>query len=311
MRRAFIEALCDLAQHRNEVWALTADLGYGLFDPFVTRFPERFVNVGVAEANMVSVAAGLAARGKRPVVYTACSFLTTRALEQIKIDLCYHRLPVVCVGGGAGYGYGENGPTHHSLEDIALMRSLDGMTVVCPADRIEAREALRASLEADGPVYLRLARTGNRPVHQGDVDFQVGRAIVVREGKDAALLATGEIVCEALAAADSLRNQGIDLLVASVHTVAPLDVDFVRDCAGKHDIVFTVEEHAVTGGLGSAVAEVIAEEPGGARLVRLGVRGAFVDECGDQQYFLRLKGLTGAQIAADIAQAVTGSGVAC
>ena len=204
MRNNFADELVTLAESNERIVMLSGDIGNRLFDRFKERFADRFFNCGVAEANMMGVAAGLATNGLRPIAYTITPFVTTRCLEQIRVDVCYHHVPVVIVGVGAGLSYTELGATHHACEDVAFLRMLPGMTVVCPGDPTEVRLALRAALSAAGPVYLRLGKKGEPHVHQEPPEFSLGKAILLREGSDVALLSTGIMLPEALRVADHI-----------------------------------------------------------------------------------------------------------
>ncbi len=232
MRDAFIRGMMTLAEQDRRVVLLTGDLGFKLFDNFAARFRGRFYNAGVAEANMMGVAGGLALGGLRPFAYSIVPFATLRCLEQIRNDICYQEAAVTVVGVGGGYSYGANGPTHHSLEDIAVMRCLPNMTVVCPGDPVEAELATRAAGAHAGPLYLRLGRARDAVVHGSVPPFSIGRAIVVREGGDCVLIATGGILPVAVAAAAQLAGEGIGCRVVSMHTVKPLDEALLEPVRG-------------------------------------------------------------------------------
>lgn len=272
MRTAFLETLIELARADERVWLLTGDLGYSVLEPFREEFPDRYINVGVAEQNLTGLAAGLASCGKIPFTYSIANFPTLRCLEQIRNDVVYHGLPVRIVSVGAGYAYGAQGYTHHGVEDLAVLRALPGMTVISPADPAEARCATQALLEHDGPAYLRLGKAGERLLHDTDLaQFRLGRALKLREGRDVSLIACGSILALAIEAADTLAVVGVDATVLSMPTVKPLDSEAVLDAARATQLVVTVEEHSVVGGLGSAVAECMAEMPEPrARLRRYG-----------------------------------------
>ena len=274
---------------------LTGDLGYTVFEPFQAEFPERYVNCGVAEANMLGTAAGLAREGMRPFVYSFIPFAIFRALEQIRIDICYHELPVVIVGLGAGYSYGDMGATHHALEDIAVTRSLPNMTVICPGDPWEVRYAIRALSSHDGPAYLRLAKRGEPVIHGAGLrdEFRIGRALLLQEGRDIALLATSNMLSTVVDAASRLETtNGIRPIVASMHTIKPLDEHFVRRLTERCRAIFTVEEHSVLGGLGGAVCEVVADLPTRCTVHRIGIPDRFVHVSGSQAFYREQCGLT-------------------
>ncbi len=208
MRNAFAAELIALAEADDRVVLLSGDIGNRLFDTFKGRFPSRFFNCGVAEANMMTLAAGMAISGLRPFVYTIAPFDTTRCLEQIRIDVCYHRAPVVIVGVGAGLSYAANGATHHSVEDIGFLRMLPEMTVTCPGDELEMRQLMRQLIRLQGPAYLRIGKSGEPVIHADLPDLTLGRGLELRSGTDVCLLATGNIVPNVLEAADLLKDAG-------------------------------------------------------------------------------------------------------
>jgi transketolase len=298
VRNAFADELTALATEDPRIVLLAGDIGNQLFDAYKRRFPARFVNCGVAEANMIGMAAGMALCGLRPIAYTINAFITARCLEHIRVDLCYHKLPVVLVGVGAGLSYASLGATHHSCEDIAFLRMLPNMSVVCPGDPVEVRLALRAALKHEAPVFLRLGKKGEPVVHQGPPPFAIGRAIVVRPGREVCLLSTGTVLPLAVAAAEALEREGVSAQVVSFHTVKPLDEALLEDVCSRFAVVLTVEEHSVLGGLGGSVAEWMADrEPRKARLCRIGTPDAFLHEAGEQDHARRLLGLTPEHIA--------------
>ena len=228
MRNAFAAELTSLAEKDDRVVLLMGDIGNRLFNEFRDAHPDRFFNCGVAEANMTSMAAGMAACGMRPITYTITPFATTRCLEQIRVDACYHHLPVTIVGVGAGLSYASLGATHHSCEDIAFLRALPGMIVVCPADPVEVHLAMRAVLAQDQPAYVRLGKKGEPVIHKSEPKFVLGKALVLQPGKEVCLLAAGTVVPLALETAQHLARQGITAEVVSFHTVKPLDQDYLR-----------------------------------------------------------------------------------
>lgn len=293
-----------MAERDERVLLLSGDIGNRLFDEFKARFPARFLNCGVAEANMTGVAAGLAMSGLRPITYTITPFVTTRCLEQIRVDVCYHHVPVIVVGVGGGLSYAGLGPTHHSCEDIAFLRALPGMTVVCPADAHEVRAALRAALAHDGPVYIRIGKKGEPLIHEVEPEFELGRALEVRHGKDVCLLSTGNMMPIALEAADQIERSGASSSVVSFHTIKPLDDAFLTQAFRDHAVVATVEEHSLIGGFGSAVAEWLADRPPQrARLLRVGTDDVFLHESGGQDHARRWYGLTPESIARRVLEA--------
>ncbi len=301
MRNAFATEVTVLAGDDERLVLLSADIGNRLFDRFKERFPGRFFNCGVAEANMVSVAAGMALCGLRPVTYTIASFTTARCFEQIRVDVCYQNLPIMIVGVGAGLAYAANGGTHHSCEDIATLRVLPNMTVVCPGDPIEVRLAVRAALNLDGPVYLRLGKKGEPTVHVQPPEFKIGKGIIVRPGRDVCLLSTGNLLPVAVQTAEKLSMAGTSTQVVSLHTVKPLDELLLAEAFAKFELVVTVEEHSFLGGLGGSVAEWLADRPPQrAHLCRVGTSDKFLHEAGGQEYARECFGLTPEKIASKV-----------
>jgi transketolase len=256
----FSETLLSLAQRDRNVLVITSDSrGSGRLTPFATALPAQIVEVGIAEQNLVGIAAGLVSAGKIVYAVSPASFLTARALEQIKNDVCYSDRPVKLIGISAGVSYGALGLTHHSIHDLAALRAIENITIVAPADNLETAQAIRAATAMEHPVYIRL---GKRPVHHlhpADTRFNIGAALTVRDGADVAFVATGETVYPALMAATELENQGVSSRVVSMHTVKPLDTDALLRAASECRALVTVEEHSVFGGLGEACAAVLMQ----------------------------------------------------
>lgn len=299
MRTAFVEELVSLARQDPAVMLLTGDLGYTVFEPFQAEFPTRYFNCGVAEANMMGTAAGLAREGFKPFVYSFIPFAIFRALEQIRIDICYHDLPVTIVGLGAGYSYGDMGATHHAVEDIAVARALPGMCVVCPGDPWEVRGATRALWSHEGPAYMRLGKRGEPAVHGPEMlpEFRLGRALVVQEGSEVALVATSNMLSVVVEAARRLESgHGIRPTIVSMHTIKPLDEACVRRLSEQCKAIITVEEHSVLGGLGGAVCEALADVPTRCLVHRMGIPDRFVHVSGSQGYYREQCGLTPEEI---------------
>ena len=298
MRDAFIHTLTELASQHPELLLLTGDLGFGVLNDFIARYPRQFLNVGVAEQNMSGLAAGLALEGHTVFTYSIGNFPTLRCFEQIRNDICYHgaNVKIVCVGGGMSYG--PLGTSHHATEDLAALRSLPRMLVVSPGDLWEAAEATRCLVSHRGPAYLRLDKSVAPLTARPDEVFQPGRIRLVRDGSDVTLAATGGILGEALLAANALVEQGILCRVLSVHTVKPLDTDTLVAAASETGGLISIEEHAVDGGLGGAIAEVLMEAgvfPG--FFVRMGLRNTFSSVVGSQQYLRKVYSLDAAAIA--------------
>jgi transketolase len=306
MRNAFIDGLVDLAARDERVMFLTGDLGFTVVEPFRQRYPDRFINAGVSEQNMVGMATGLAEAGMRPFVYSIATFASLRPYEFIRNGPVVHNLPVRIVGVGGGVDYGHNGITHFALEDIGLMRAQPGMTVIAPATRAQARAALDATVNLDGPVYFRIGK-GGVPTRTFDDMFELGRANVVGEGEDLAILSYGAHSAEALRAATTLEEQGVRVTVVICPSLSPAPVGDLVDVLGRVPLAITAEAHYVNGGLGSLTAEVIAEHGLGCRLVRCGFDRVPVGDTGSPAYILGKAGIDAAGIvrAAQMAHAPT------
>ncbi|MEK6236904.1 MAG: hypothetical protein N2C14_19525 [Planctomycetales bacterium] len=307
MRNAFASEITELAGVDDRVTLLSGDIGNRMFDSFKEKFPKRFLNCGVAEANMTGMAAGMAMCGLRPVTYTIAPFATTRCLEQIRVDLCCHKLPVVIAGVGAGLSYASLGPTHHSCEDLAFLRSLPGMTVLCPGDSWEVAGLLRAAMQHDGPVYLRLGKKNEPKIHDAVPDLEIGKGFVLQEGRDVCLLSVGTMLPVAVEAAERLAQRGLSVKLVSLHTVKPLDESLLADAFSKCDLVASIEEHSLLGGLGGAVAEWLADHDQGeprARLLRFGTPDTFAHSAGSLDDLRREFGLDGDQISRRILDAL-------
>jgi transketolase len=306
MRNAFADELTRLGDDDPRVVMLSGDIGNRLFDKFKAKHPTRFVNCGVAEANMMGVAAGMAMNGLRPVAYTITPFVTTRCLEQIRTDVCYHEAPVTIVAVGAGLSYSGLGPTHHACEDISFLRSIPNMVVICPGDAFEVRAALRAAMQQDRPVYIRMGKKGEPVVHAGPIEnFRIGKAIAVSSGKDVCLLSTGNMLPEAIGAAHRLKEKGISAQVVSFHTVKPLDEIFLKSAFERFTLVASIEEHSLIGGFGAAVAEWLTDSRiGNHNFMRIGTPDAFFKKSGEQEYARERLGLSAHQIAERIMHAL-------
>ena len=296
MRQAFIGALAELAAEDERIVLLTGDLGFTVVEEFSRRWPKRFFNVGVAEQNLVGVATGLAEAGFIPFVYSIVTFASLRPFEFIRNGPVLHRLPVRIVAVGQGFDYGVSGPTHHGLDDLAVMRGQPGLTIVVPADRDRARAALDATWSLEGPVYYRLAKNSAGPIPSHSGPFALDRLEVLCEGKDLLLISIGTITSEVIRAATLLSEQGVSATVALVGALDPFPSDDLRRLLSGFRVAVTVEEHYVTGGLGSAVAELIAGEGIACKLTRCGISGMTL-ESGSQSYLRRLHGLAPEAIA--------------
>ena len=291
MRDAFVRALTSLADQDPRVLLLTGDLGFGVLNEYRSRFPNQFANVGVAEQNLAGVGAGLALAGYTVFTYSIGNFPTLRCLEQIRNDICYHQANVKIVAVGGGMAYGALGPSHFATEDLAIMRALPGMTVVAPGDPIEVEELVPQLAKLDGPVYLRLGRAGEKPVHSAGTNVFLGQPTVAREGKDVLLLTVGGMLPVAMEAADGLAERGVAVQVVSVHTLSPLAVEPIAEMAASFPLVVTCEEHTVTGGLGGAVAEVLMEAGISPVFKRFALAASFPCGVGSQDFLRENNGI--------------------
>ncbi|HEX2548475.1 MAG TPA: transketolase C-terminal domain-containing protein [Gammaproteobacteria bacterium] len=302
MRNAFAKEITSLAQNDSRIVLLSGDIGNKLFDDFKNKAPKRFYNCGVAEANMMGVAAGMALSGLRPIIYTITPFTTTRCFEQIRVDVCYHQAPVIIVGTGAGLSYAELGPTHHSLEDLAILRTLPGMTVAAPCDAVELKYTLQKALTQNNPVYIRIGKKGEPIIHDNLTDFQLGKAILISDAADVLMLSTGTIISEALEAKEILKNYGISAGIASFPFIKPLDVAFLNWAADKFRLLISIEEHGLIGGFGSAIAEWNIHRDHPTSILNIGTPDEFMHETGSQAYARQKYGLVAKNIAEKILQ---------
>lgn len=274
-REAYGEALAELGEKNSEVVVLDADLSKSTKTVvFKKQFPERFINVGISEADLIGTAAGLATTGKIPFASTFAIFAAGRAFEQIRNTVGYPHLNVKICPTHAGISVGEDGGSHQSIEDIALMRTIPGMVVMCPSDEVETRKAVFAAAEHKGPVYIRLGRLATPKLFDDNYDFKIGKAATLREGNDVTVIATGMLTAEAVEASDILKAEGISVRVINMGTIKPLDCEAVEKAAKETKFIVTAEEHSVIGGLGGAVAEFTSENCP-AKVVKIGVYDRF------------------------------------
>jgi len=301
-RYAYGDALVEVGRAHPEVVVIDADMYRSTRTVlFREAFPERLIDIGIAEMDMVSTAAGMAASGLVPYTNSLAMFITAHVYDQVRIQICYPQLHVVLAGSSAGLTQGPDGASHQSLEDVALMRALPHMTVLVPAEGVETEAMTKAAATLPGPVYIRLGRYPVPDLFDSNYRFELGKARLLREGTDVALVACGHMVNASLQAAELLLGRGIAASVVNMATIKPLDTEFVAKLAGRTPLIVTVEEHSIIGGLGSAVAEVLAESSGRARLVRLGTPDVF-GESGMADELLAKHGLTGPQIADRVQQ---------
>ena len=302
MRNAFAQEMTELAGKRNDLVLLSGDIGNRLFDRFKESAPGRFLNCGAAEANMIGVAAGLSSCGMRPVCYTIAPFLTLRVMEQIRVDLAYHHRPAVLVGAGAGLSYASLGATHHSLEDMGMLRLIPGLAVLAPGDENELRAMLRAALDWPGPVYLRIGKKGEPVVHPAIPAYTIGESIPVRPSGDVRLLALGHILPAAVAASEILAARGIPCGVTSMGSLKPLDTRILAEAFESATLVATLEEHSILGGLSTAVAEWLSQQKHGnrAKWLRFGTPDEFLHATSTASSARTGYGLTAEAIAESI-----------
>lgn len=303
MRNAFVQTLTELAERDPRVVLMTGDLGFNMMEPFAERFPDRFYNVGVAEQNMVGVATGLAEAGMIPFVYSIATFASMRPYEFIRNGPILHQLPVRIVGVGGGFDYGNNGATHYGLEDVGILRLQRGLTVVVPVDAAHARTAFEQTYELPRPIYYRLSK-GGAPIPGLTTDFELGRLARLRSGSDVALIALGSTVTDALAAAEQLAVEGVEAAVAVVESFNPSPNDDLADLLADVPLAVSIESHFVDGGVGTLVAEVIAERGLPTRLRRCGIEDLPRGITGSHAFLQERFGLSATAIAGTVTSLV-------
>jgi len=296
MRKTFTQTLTKLAQKDKNIYLLTGDLGFSFFESFAEQFPKRFLNCGVAEENMMAIAAGLALSGKKPYVYSIIPFVTMRCFEQIRNDICYQNLDVKLVGVGAGFAYGPLGATHYAIEDIAILRALPNMSIISPADPVETKELVLKTYQTKNPTYLRLGRGEEKVIYDFEPKLEIGKPSVVKEGKDGVIIATGVQVGICKEVTERLKKSSYDFKLISLHTLKPIDKTALLKEVKEMERVFTVEEHNIIGGLGSAVAEILAESSYKGDFKRIGIPDEYPSEIGKAEYLRRKYKLDGEQI---------------
>lgn len=273
MRTAYLDTLYELASKDKNVYALISDNGAIVYDKYRRDLEKQYLNLGISEANMLGMAAGMASCGKIPFAYTIGAFLAYRAFEFIRNDACLQNQNVKIVGVGVGQAYSALGPTHHSTEDIGCLRSLPNLTIITPASPKEVRKATMATYEHRGPVYLRLGTNKEPEIYEEDYSFEIGKGVTLREGSDVTLIGSGSILKDALEVANKLEKEGIETRVINIHTIKPIDKDIIIKAIEETEKIVTIEDHNIIGGLGSAVAEVIAETGKGVEFKRIGLSG--------------------------------------
>ena len=291
MRTTFVNTLKELARKDDRIFLLTADMGFSVFEEYRKEFPDRFLNTGVAEQNTIGVAAGLATSGKIVYVYSIIPFVTMRCFEQVRLDLAYNNTNVKLVGVGAGFTYGSLGATHHAIEDIAIMRAIPNMTVLCPGDPIETRELICRSYETFGPMYIRLGKNGEPRIHPDGTRIEIGKAIDVTDGKDFALITTSNTLEIGKRWVDEWKEENIDVNLISMPSIKPFDHERIHELLSKDLPIITFEEHNIIGGLGSSVAEIIAESGKSVKFKRIGIPDTFSHYVGQHEYQRKMFGL--------------------
>lgn len=311
MRKTCLDLVYELARKDKRVFFIGSDLGIGTLKQFKAEMPDRYFMEGVSEANIVGIAAGLALEGKIVYINTIATFLTRRCFEQVALDLCLHNANVRLIASGGGLVYAPLGPTHEAIDDIAIFRALPRMTIVAPADADEMRRLMPLTVDYSGPIYIRLGKGGDPIVTNDRVPFQIGRAIPMREGSDALIVSTGVMLKPALDAAAALEKEGLEAAVLHMPTVKPFDTGAVVEFAGRVPVIVSLEEHTVIGGLGSAVAEAIAEAgfETPKRFKRIGLPDVFPDKYGSQASLMARYGLTADRVAATVQELLRAASV--
>ncbi len=290
-RQSYGEMLEKLGEENPNIVVLDADLSAATKTSiFAKKFPDRFFDMGIAEANMMGVAGGMASCGKIPFVSTFAAFATGRAYDQIRSSICYPNLNVKICATHCGITVGEDGATHQMLEDLALMRVLPNMTVICPSDDVETKCLIKEIANIKGPVYVRLARLATQGIYEENQTFEIGKAVQIGEGTDATVFATGVVVPEAIKAKEILEKEGIHIRVVDMHTIKPIDKEMIIKSAKETKKLISIEDHSIIGGLGSAISEVLTEEYP-CKLVRMGIKDIF-GQSGNAVELLKYFGLT-------------------
>lgn len=305
MRSLFAEEITSLAKINEDIVLLSGDIGNRMFDDFKDFAPSRFINCGIAESNMMSVASGMALSGLRPFIYTIAPFTTTRCLEQIKIGAAYHDANVVIIGTGSGLSYSELGPTHHSLEDIGILRSIPNIRILAPVDPMELKAQLREVISLKGPSYIRIGKKGEPNLFNEESILGIGKANLIKNGCEYLIISIGPIINEAIVAADLLSSEGISVAVASMSSIRPLDESFLSNMVSRNFKKWiTLEEHSFVGGLGSSILEWLSDNNyfQSVNLDRLGTSSEFINKLGNQSFTRKMLGLDSESIIKHIKQ---------
>jgi transketolase len=301
MRDAFFDSLFEIARKDKDVILITADTGAICHDKFKKVLPDQYINIGIAEQNMVGVAAGLALAGKTVYIYAIIPFVTMRCYEQIRINLCCMNLPVKVVGIGAGFDYSTLGPTHHGTEDISLIRSLPDIDIYSPSDSLSAALLAKVSYRIPGPVYIRLDRTGYPAVYKKAADIGIRKGFsVLKKGRDLCIIATGRMVCTAIEAAKRLADHSVDAGVIDLFRIKPIEIKTLLAAVGKGRRIVTLEEHFISGGMGESIAAELASLKSAPKAKIIGINNNFCRKYGTREYLLRLNGLDANSVTEDI-----------
>lgn len=282
MRMVFADTILELAKQDERICLITPDMGYGILDKFQKTFSKRYFNLGITEQNCMSVASGMALNGLKPYVYSIIPFIVHRCLEQIRVDVSYMNADVKIIGVGSGFEYGAAGATHHGTEDISIMRALPNMTIFAPGDNYEMEEIAKLTAKTNKPTYIRIGRHNHGILNHNKIE--IGKASIIEEGRDIALIATGNMLPVAYDYAQELKKQGCLPMLVSMHTIKPIDKELIIKLIDYKYKIYTFEEHTIIGGLGSAVSEVIAESGKGVDFKRIGIKDEYSHIVGSAQY---------------------------
>ena len=306
MRNTYLKELFAIAKKDRNVLSLVSDNGLIVYDDFRNELPEQYFNFGISEGHMITAAAGMASCGKIPFAYTIGSFLAYRAYEFIRLDVCLQKMNVKIIGIGAGMTYGYLGPTHHATEDLAVLRCLPNLTLLSPATPAETREMVKYAYDIEGPAYIRLANNLPDEIYTLDTKIVPGKISTIIKGTDIVIFVTGEILYQVIEAEKILKEDGIEAEIISVHTIKPLDIDNIYKVAERFTHIYSVEEHSIVGGLGSAIAEILISERFDTKLTRIGLEHCFAKGYGTREQVLEANGLSAEKIAGKIKQTYSG-----
>lgn len=306
MRNTFVNTLYERAKTNKNIIMMCGDLGYGVLAKFYDHLPEQFINAGISEQNMTSAATGMALNGDIVFTYSIANFPSLRCLEQIRNDVAYHNANVNIVSVGAGLAYGSSGMSHHAVDDVTALRGIPNMNIFCPADPMEASAVVDEVLNIDGPCYIRLGKGGEKNIYSDNQKLDIRKAIPVLQGGTIAIIASGAICEEALLASEILAEQGIKISIYSVPMIKPMDISSIQNILNTYETVYTLEEHTIAGGFGSAIAEILAEYHANCRFHRFGIQDEFTSEVGSQKYLRDFYGISANKIASYIEKDVRG-----